>query len=139
MRTSSAPRRVARAATAAYSSACSSSRRSAAGCSPDLGQEHVAGPGSRGSAGRGGHGACSRGTKTGAEPEPLATVQLGHEPVAVAAVDRADELDDLPFSERVVRSNWNAGECSGTPSISDSSSFVTVGSIVWMPPTISIP
>ena len=43
-----------------------------------------------------------------------------------------------PALERVVRSKTNAGECSGTPSASDSCSFVTVGSIVWMPPTMSM-
>ena len=38
-----------------------------------------------------------------------------------------------------MRSNRNAGEWSGTPSASDSSSFVTVGSICWMPAVIVIP
>ena len=69
----------------------------------------------------------------------VAAGQLGDEPVAVAAVDRADELDDLAAPERVTRSNRNAGECSGTPSASDSSSLVTVGSIVCWPLTIAMP
>ena len=38
-----------------------------------------------------------------------------------------------------MRSNTNAGEWSGTPSALDSSSFVTVGSIVCVPPTIDDP
>ena len=33
----------------------------------------------------------------------------------------------------------DAGECSGTPSAADSSSFVTVGSIAWVPVAITTP
>ncbi len=66
-------------------------------------------------------------------------LELGDEAVPIAAVDRAHELDDLVVRRRVTRSKRNAGEWSGTPSAADSSSFVTVGSTVCMPPTISIP
>ena len=45
----------------------------------------------------------------------------------------------LPSAERLVRSKRKAGECSGTPSASDSSTFVTVGSICFTPPAIVIP
>jgi hypothetical protein len=40
---------------------------------------------------------------------------------------------------RLVRSNRNAGECSGTLSSSDSSSFVTVGSIDCVPREMTTP
>ena len=43
-----------------------------------------------------------------------------------------------PSDERVTRSKSSAGEWSGTPSVADSSSFVTVGSTVCVPPTIVI-
>ena len=105
----------------------------------DLGQELRAGCRRRIRCRRGTHGDGFARQEHRRRARPVAPAQLGDEPVAVAAVDRAHELDDVPVSERVVRSNWKAGECSGTPRISDSSSFVTVGSIVWMPPTISMP
>jgi len=44
-----------------------------------------------------------------------------------------------PDSETVVRSNRKAGEWSGTPRTSDSSSLVTVGSIDCVPLAIVIP
>ena len=83
---------------------------------------------------------ASRGSSAIGDRRAAADAELGDEPVAVAAVGRARELDDLAGRRSASRARRAApASAAARRATADSSSFVTVGSTVCVPPTIAMP